>query len=730
MKTSAHFLLRSLSAALALGMIVPLTLTADEINRKTTTSSPQNGSVSSISGEAYIIREGKTLPLTPGMEIREKDIIKTNNGGIVQIAFPDKTQTTIGSGSQVEVTTYRFTTTEAKANFTVLGGTIETKAGEIATKNPESFSIKTENSLMTAKSADVTLQAQVTSGGDKIVAQSGEVSVQPLKSSSGGVDVKAGQMTVVTENKITQTPQAMTTQENATFSQSLGKATTTPPQAEIKSFVSEPKAVVIKEEPKVHIQPSLAAPETTLPSMTKTETTPLPTLGKTETSTLPTMAKNETVTLPGTTKNETTTLPTMPKQDNQPSVVPPTVTIPVMQVVVNQAPSIKTSETELTFKALALKANSGKIDVLDPNGDKVNFTIIRAPLSGIATINAEGMYTYKAASGFYGYDSFIVEVDDTKDRGKVQTTIKVYNDRPLVEDVTLSLLQNMQTPSSGKVTGSDKNSDTLTYSVVNQPIHGQLTFNANGNYRYTPHYNYTGTDTFSYKANDGLADSDMKTVTVNVTDNVNHPNTDPTVLTFPENSLTPPSLGETVGNTYAKSAGIQGDYEWGVWSNADRPYNELLVQTHITGYWIKGTQTPHSVIENYIRNDQVATYTGTNSVLGHFSEGVTKSAITSSNVNLSVKFGATSPLSGNINFSSSNQSVALTVNGGTVVPNNISLTTSGVTNTGTGNVNVSSFSMNGKFYGPTANALGANITGLGTNGSSTVSFQGVLGGKK
>lgn len=41
-----------------------------------------------------------------------------------------------------------------------------------------------------------------------------------------------------------------------------------------------------------------------------------------------------------------------------------------------------------------------------------------------------------------------------------------------------------------------------------------LTLNANGSFTYTPNANFNGTDSFTYRANDGTADSNIATVTI------------------------------------------------------------------------------------------------------------------------------------------------------------------------------------------------------------------------
>jgi hypothetical protein len=62
--------------------------------------------------------------------------------------------------------------------------------------------------------------------------------------------------------------------------------------------------------------------------------------------------------------------------------------------------------------------------------------------------------------------------------------------------------------------------------LVSGPTDGDLILNADGSFTYTPAPNWNGTDSFVYKANDGLVDSNNATVeiTVNVIN-------DPPVLT-------------------------------------------------------------------------------------------------------------------------------------------------------------------------------------------------------
>src|SRR5207247_4628849 len=63
---------------------------------------------------------------------------------------------------------------------------------------------------------------------------------------------------------------------------------------------------------------------------------------------------------------------------------------------------------------------------------------------------------------------------------------------------------------------TDVDSPVLTAVVVTGPSHGALTLNANGSFTYTPAANFNGSDSFTYRANDGQADSNVATVALTI----------------------------------------------------------------------------------------------------------------------------------------------------------------------------------------------------------------------
>src|SRR5262249_27344976 len=64
----------------------------------------------------------------------------------------------------------------------------------------------------------------------------------------------------------------------------------------------------------------------------------------------------------------------------------------------------------------------------------------------------------------------------------------------------------------------DPDHDPLTAIQMSAPAHGTLTLNANGSLTYVAANSYVGQDSFTYKASDGMLQSNVATVTINVTD--------------------------------------------------------------------------------------------------------------------------------------------------------------------------------------------------------------------
>ena len=63
---------------------------------------------------------------------------------------------------------------------------------------------------------------------------------------------------------------------------------------------------------------------------------------------------------------------------------------------------------------------------------------------------------------------------------------------------------------------SDRDSAALRAVLVTGPAHGTLVLNAEGSFAYNPAANFNGVDSFTYRASDGTASSNVATVTIAV----------------------------------------------------------------------------------------------------------------------------------------------------------------------------------------------------------------------
>jgi len=156
----------------------------------------------------------------------------------------------------------------------------------------------------------------------------------------------------------------------------------------------------------------------------------------------------------------------------------------------------------------------------DPESDPLTATLVDDVTQGSLTFNEDGSFSYTPPANTHGSATFTYSVTDsysTSDsalvtlniNGAPDTTADSYEtdeDQPLTVSAP-GVLSN----------DTDPESEPLT-AVLNQNVqHGTLSLNANGSFTYTPTSGYSGSDQFSYYANDGHQNSPSTTVTITVT---------------------------------------------------------------------------------------------------------------------------------------------------------------------------------------------------------------------
>lgn len=156
------------------------------------------------------------------------------------------------------------------------------------------------------------------------------------------------------------------------------------------------------------------------------------------------------------------------------------------------------------------------LNASDPEGSTLTFTVVSAPSHGSLSGIAPNL-TYAPNADYNGSDSFTFKANDghiDSNTATIAITVTPVNDAPVAS--SQSLTTNEDTGIAVMLAASDVDGDILSYSIVSSPVHGALTGTA-PNLTYTPAADYNSADSFTFKANDGKADSNIAFVTITVT---------------------------------------------------------------------------------------------------------------------------------------------------------------------------------------------------------------------
>src|SRR5437867_2376948 len=226
-------------------------------------------------------------------------------------------------------------------------------------------------------------------------------------------------------------------------------------------------------------------------------------------------------------------------------------------------PPVAVNNTYTTNEDTALNVPApgvlGNDTDVDSPASSLTAVLVAGPSHGTLTLNPNGSFTYTPAANYNGSDSFTYKANDgTADSNVATVTINItaVNDAPVaVADAYSTNEDTALNVAAPGVLGNDTDVDGNTLTAIlgtTVPLHGTLTFNANGSFTYTPAANYNGSDSFTYHANDGTVNS--SDVTVSLT--INPVNDPPTVLG--DNSNTYENLSVKIV-VLANDSDIDGD---------------------------------------------------------------------------------------------------------------------------------------------------------------------------
>jgi len=160
-------------------------------------------------------------------------------------------------------------------------------------------------------------------------------------------------------------------------------------------------------------------------------------------------------------------------------------------------------------------------------GGTLSAILASGATAGSVTLNPTGDFNYTPPTNFNGTATFTYLASDgtlSSSPATVTITVTPVNDAPTAADDsyngTSDTLLTIAAPGV-LANDSDVDGDALSAVQVSPPASGTLTLNSDGSFTYMPNAGFAGSDSFTYSASDGVASSNVATVTLNIAAAVN-----------------------------------------------------------------------------------------------------------------------------------------------------------------------------------------------------------------
>jgi len=170
-----------------------------------------------------------------------------------------------------------------------------------------------------------------------------------------------------------------------------------------------------------------------------------------------------------------------------------------------------------TVAATTAVARAITLTASDKENNPLTYRVTTQPLRGTLSGTAPNLI-YTSNAGFIGTDSFTFVAQDASLSSNTATvsinvSASTTNTAPVANPQTVAATTAVARAIT--LTASDKESNPLTYRVTTQPLRGTLSGTA-PNLMYTSNAGFTGTDSFTFVAQDASLSSNTATVSINV----------------------------------------------------------------------------------------------------------------------------------------------------------------------------------------------------------------------
>jgi hypothetical protein len=120
------------------------------------------GQVKSAKGTVHVERDGKQLPASVGMPIRQADALVTGADGSVGVTFSDNSLLSTGPNSVLVVDRYSFDSTTHAGRFdaSLKKGTLAVVSGKMVKQSPDAMKVRTPAAIMGVRGTEFVVQVE------------------------------------------------------------------------------------------------------------------------------------------------------------------------------------------------------------------------------------------------------------------------------------------------------------------------------------------------------------------------------------------------------------------------------------------------------------------------------------------------------------------------------------------------------------------------------------------
>lgn len=159
---------------------------------------------------------------------------------------------------------------------------------------------------------------------------------------------------------------------------------------------------------------------------------------------------------------------------------------------------------------------------VDLDQDQLVAQVVSGPLHGELDLLEDGSFTYTSDDEYSGPDTFTYRVFDGTsytEPASVELTVMAVDEAPVCGSDDFETLEDeaLTVAAPGVLANDlDPEAASLIATLAVGPSHGDIAFESDGSFIYTPDADFNGADTFTYRAFDGGLYSDPATVTITV----------------------------------------------------------------------------------------------------------------------------------------------------------------------------------------------------------------------